>query len=468
MRAKLACLVYQSATRLAQLVRTREVSAREVVEAHLRRIEAVEALNAVVTLVAPEVALEEARRLDDAPRERLPPLAGVPMTIKDSFDTEGVVSAAGTLGRKSFVPKEDATVVARLKAAGAILIAKTATPELTLSLETESLVHGRTSNPWSLDRTSGGSSGGAAALVSAGGTPFDVGTDYGGSIRVPAHSCGTCGLKPTHGRVPRTGHILDDLAGATESFQTAGPIARTVEDLELLLPIIAGPDGRDPHIHPVPLETCDDSIFENLRVAWHVEALARPVDAVCRAVEAAVDVLEAPVVHERKPTVDWDRVQPIWRGLAGADGGKVFADKLLDVGTSRISPAIQWTTTLPSDDTVTDLLQELGRFRRRMLDFMKDYDVIICPVSGDVACLHGTSRDNLAETFAYNYAYNLSGHPSVVVPFYFPEATSMPVGVQVIANRWRDDVALRVARRIEERHPCAGWRPPPLFFFDAP
>ena len=233
--------VSSSVKSLAESIATRALSSEEVARTFLERIEAVNPqLNAVVQL-ASERALTEARAADAALArgESHGPLHGVPMTIKDSLDTEGVVSTGGTKGRAAFVPERDATVVSRLRAAGAILLGKTNTPELTLSFETNNAIYGRTSNPYDVDRTSGGSSGGAAAIVAAGGSPFDIGSDFGGSIRLPAHCCGIAGIKPSSGRVPRTGHIYP-FGGVLDSFQQIGPLARSVDDLALLLPLLSG------------------------------------------------------------------------------------------------------------------------------------------------------------------------------------------------------------------------------------
>ncbi|MGB5051069.1 MAG: amidase, partial [Caldilineaceae bacterium] len=202
-------LIYASAAELARRIREREVSSAEVVEAHLHRIAQVNpALNAVVTLT--EDAREQARQADAALHagELWGPLHGVPMTIKDSFDTAGVVSTWGTVGRRAFVPDTDATAVARMKAAGAILLGKTNTSEFTMSFYTNNRLFGATRNPYNTERMSGGSSGGAAAIVAAGGSPMDLGTDTGGSVRLPAHFCGVAGIRPTSGRVPRTGHAI--------------------------------------------------------------------------------------------------------------------------------------------------------------------------------------------------------------------------------------------------------------------
>ena len=259
-------LIYSSATSIAQSIRDKEVSAVEVVQAHLDRIAQVnDKLNAVVCLCA-DRALDEAREADAtlARGDAAGPLHGVPMTLKDSLDTEGVVTTGGTTGRRDFIPEQDATVTARLRAAGAILMGKTNTPELTMAGETDNSVYGRTNNPFNLERSPGGSSGGAGAIVTTGGSPFDIGSDTGGSIRMPAHLCGIAGIKPNSGRVPRTGHIIDYTLGATDSYTQNGPMARYVEDLDLILRVISGPDWIDPAIIDMPLRDPADVDLNSL------------------------------------------------------------------------------------------------------------------------------------------------------------------------------------------------------------
>src|SRR5690606_34663538 len=191
-----------------------------------------------------------------------------------------------------YIPQQDATVTARLKAAGAILLGKTNTPELTLGIETDNLVYGRTNNPYDLTRIPGGSSGGAAAIVAAGGAAFDIGSDTGGSIRQPSHFCGVAGIKPTSGRVPRTGHIINYAMGAFDSWTQLGPIARFVEDLALLLPLMAGPDGRDPALIPMPLRDPAKVNFSQLRVAFHTDnGLLAATEEVAAVVKAAAKSL---------------------------------------------------------------------------------------------------------------------------------------------------------------------------------
>ena len=209
-------LFYWSARAMADALRKREISSKELTEAHLARIDEVNPTINAVVLVDAEGALATAdeRDRESARGESRGPLHGLPITIKDSLDTVGLVTAAGTEGRSGFVPDEDATVVARLKGAGAVLLGKSNTPEMTMMWETYNMVYGRTNNPYDLSRSPSGSSGGAAAIIAAGGSPLDMGTDSAGSIRMPAHYCGIAGLKPTQGRVSRAGHVPPHGMGA--------------------------------------------------------------------------------------------------------------------------------------------------------------------------------------------------------------------------------------------------------------
>jgi amidase len=242
-------IIYSSAAQLAAGIRSKKLSSLEVVEAHLQRIEEVNpAINAVVYSLA-DSARKQAREADAALArgEVKGPLHGVPFTIKDAWETAGVPSTGGTLGRKDYRPEIDATIVARLKAAGGIPIGMTNLPEFSMAFESDNLVHGRTNNPYDLSRTPGGSGGGGSAIIAAGGSPLEPGADMGGSIRLPSHFAGIAGIKPTIGLVPRTGYF-PAAAGIAGMFATAGPMARYVEDLTYTLPIFVGPDGIDPSI----------------------------------------------------------------------------------------------------------------------------------------------------------------------------------------------------------------------------
>ncbi len=449
-------LIYASAKSIAQAIRDGEVSAVEVVQAHLERIDEVnDRLNAVVRLCA-DRALEDAREADAAfaRGESKGPLHGVPMTLKDSLDTEGVVTTGGTLGRRTFVPERDSTVAARLRAAGAILLGKTNTPEITFAGETDNLVYGRTNNPYALDRTPGGSSGGAGAIVAAGGSPFDMGSDTGGSIRGPAHFCGITGIKPNSGRVPRTGHIIPYAAGAEDSYTQNGPMARYVEDLVLTLPIISGPDWEDPAIIPMLLGDPADVDVGSLRVAFYTSApeLTPPtqetIDAVKAAVGAVSDIVES--VEESVPG-PVSRVPELNERIGDADGRAVMLRTLQRAGTTELSPyirAIRDQAVSISTEEFTRALEELDEYRSEMLGFMRSYDVIICPTAAFAALPHGETYSEENRNAYYTHPYNLTGWPGAVVRC-GSSAEGLPIGVQVISRPWREDVALALAAVLE-------------------
>jgi len=387
------------------------------------------------------------------------------MTIKDSLDTQGVITTGGTKGRAFFVPARDATVVARLRAAGAILLGKTNTPDLTLAGETDNLVYGRTNNPYDLSRTPGGSSGGAAAIVAAGGSPFDIGSDTACSIRWPAHCCGIAGIKPTSGRIPRTGHIIPFGLGAVDMLTQNGPMARFVEDLGLLLPIICGPDWRDPTVVPVPLGDPSDVEIQNLRIAVHTDnGILKPIAAIREAVNTAAKTLSDAglAVEEARPR-SLEQSHALFANLLAADGRAWVQRLLAKAGTKEAHP---WLASRISAAKVlsvaefTELLEEVDRYRSEMLAFMEHYDVILCPVNALPALPHDTGMEEFRRgAFSYTAAYNLTGWPGAVVRG-GTSSEGLPIGVQVVARPWREDVALAVVQYLERA--LGGWRRPSL------
>jgi amidase len=458
-------LIYASATALAQAIRAKEVSSQEVVNAYLERIEAVNPrLNAVVQVTA-DAARDQARAADAALAggDIRGPLHGVPVTIKDSLDTAGVISTGGTQGRQSFVPAQDATVVARLRRAGAILLGKTNTPELTLSIETDNLVYGRTNNPYNTSCTPGGSSGGAAAIIAAGGSPLDLGSDTGGSIRQPAHFCGITGIKPTSGRIPRTGHIISFDMGALDMMTQIGPMARFVEDLILTLPIIAGVDWRDPSVVPMPLGDPSAVELNRLRVAFYTDngvAAATP-ETIDTVRNAAIVLSEAGAsVDENRPP-EIEQAVGMWLKIAVADGGAWIRRLLQEAGTTQVHPVLEQRffgyEAIPSAE-FTARLTELDRLRGALISFLAKYDVIICPVNAYPAMSHETALDQ-SDGWTYSRVFNLTGWPvSVVRAGTSPEG--LPIGVQIVTRPWHEDVALAVAGHIETT--LGGWQPPLL------
>jgi amidase len=461
-------LIYSSATSLAQAIREKRVSSQEVVEAYIHRIEAVNPqLNAVVQLTA-DTALTQAKQADLALAhgEIKGPFHGVPITIKDSFDTEGIISTAGTKGRASYVPQQDATAVARMRAAGAILLGKTNLPELSLAYESNNLIYGRTNNPYDFSRTPGGSSGGESAIIAAGGSPLGLGTDGFGSIRLPSHFCGIAGLKPTSGRIPFTG-LLPSAFGASARLRHVGPMARYVEDLALTLTILSGVDWRDPATVPMLLDDPGNVELNRLRVAFYTDnGIMTPTHETIGIVRTAVHCLSdaGTFVEEARPP-GIEQSYEIFRDLFAADGGAGVERLLQMAGTTEIHPFVQQLGEILRPYAMTSaefsgLLMRWDMFRSTLLSFLERYDVIICPVCATPAWPH-SSIITEEQFFAGSYSiiYNLTGWPGVAVRGgTSPEG--LPIGVQVVARPWREDVALAFAQHLETV--LGGWQRPDI------
>ncbi len=451
-------LYYSSATALADAIRSKTISSEEVVKTFLERIDEVNPkLNAVVQQ-DPDAALEAARLADRSigRGETLGPLHGVPITLKDSIDTVGLITTGGTLGRAQYLPEKDATVTARLRAAGAILLGKTNTPEFTWSYETDNLVYGQTHNPYDLARTPGGSSGGAAAIVASGGSALEVGSDTGGSIRYPSHCCGIAGIKPTAGRVPRTGHIVP-FGGVTDLFTQLGPMARYVDDLALTLSVIAGVDWRDPAIVPMPLGDPADVDFGSLRISFHTDnGIAAPTPEIQETIRQAAGLLagDGLQVDEVRPDGIED-THEIINALWSADGGAGLRKLLQKAGTTETR--LEGLESEPlSMSAFSDLMDRWDGFRCKMTAFLEKYDVVLGPANAYPARPHGTFSE-VDPMFSYTETYNLTGWPGAVVRAgSSPEG--LPIGAQIVARPWREDVALAVAKRIETA--LGGFQPP--------
>lgn len=427
----------------AELIRRRKISPEELFRLHVERIEEVNPrINAVVEILPFSAAKDG-------------PFAGVPFSVKDSIEVEGTVCSAGTWGYRN-APKStrDATLVARLRAAGAVPIARTNLPDLLFAFETDNLLFGRTNNPYDALRTCGGSSGGEAALIASCGSPFGLGSDAAGSVRLPAHYCGIASLKPTSGRLPRTGHV-PPAGGWIEMLWQIGPMARRVEDLMALMPLLLGGDGEDHTVIPMPYS----DVVKSLRIAYFTDNGFAEPDAETQEVVRHSGVAMGAI--ESRPR-GIERSYEIEMMMLGADGGDGVREFLRSIGSVQTHPLLDgWLEKL--EEYRADVAgfaayyAELDQFRASMHAHLNEFDAFVSPVSATAALPHGTSVE--AENFkgfSYTMTHNLTGWPAAVVRC-GSTSTGLPIGVQIAAAPWREDIVLTVARRLEEIF--GGWLP---------
>jgi amidase len=455
-----------SARRQARLVRDREISSRELIAAHLAQIAAVNpALNAVVEVFR-DRALADAETADRelAAGQVRGPLHGVPFSIKDSLEQAGTRCTAGTSGRRNAsLSTEDATLVGRLRSAGAIPIARTNLPDLLFAFESANLIYGQTNNPYDPARTSGGSSGGEAALIAACGSPLGLGSDAAGSVRLPAAFCGIASIKPTSGRLPRTGHF-PPAGGWLEMVWQIGPMARYVEDLVDAMRILNGPDGVDFTVPDVPFREPAEVNLGGLRVAFYTDngfaAADEEVSAVVRAAAATIGPAVRSMTETRPACVA--NAYDLEMKFIGPDGGDSLRAALRELGSKEAHPLLTgWLDKLETHRTdlagLSRYWSELDAYRAEMMRFLRDYDAVVCPAYIHPALPHGESiRDENFRGFSHTMAFNVAGWPAAVVRC-GESRTGLPIAVQVAAGPWREDIALRVALALEEA--MGGWRP---------
>lgn len=438
---------FLTAMQLAAAIRERRVSASEAMEAQLERIAAVNPLlNAIITLDE-KAAREGARAADDALArgEAVGPLHGVPVTLKDGHATAGMRTTVGLTAWADHVPTADSTIAARLRKAGAIIIGKTNVPPRLRDLQTVNPIFGRTSNPWDVARTPGGSSGGAAAAVAAGLVPLDIGSDAGGSIRVPAHLCGICGFKPTQSRVPITGSYADppDMPRSFRLLFDIGPLARDVDDLILAHRVIAGADGQDTEVPPAATDEAPEPPLSRLRVAFAPEfpgvPIARDIADAITGFAGAIDVAGAKV-GEALPSHDF------------AAERALFSDFI-----TWYSQAFQ--APLQDSPTLATYLAALNRrddFIHAWERFFGDWDVLVCPAMMCTAFKHRETGTPIpvdgVETpywtaLSHACRFNLTGHPAAVIPIGL-DRDGLPIGAQLVGRRHCDLRLLAAAKAL--------------------
>lgn len=495
-----------SAAGLARRVAAGEVSAREMVDEALARIDAVDAALNAVAFRRFDAARREADELDAARRrgEALGPLAGVPLSVKECFFLPGTPS---TIGVQRFVGadyEEEYAPLARLRAAGAIVVAKTNVPQLMVMHETDNPVYGRTNNPWDLERTPGGSSGGEAALLAAGGAALGIGNDLGGSIRIPAHFCGLAGLKPTSGRLTNVGGFAN--FRGMEAFQPqSGPLARRVEDVALAWQTMLDTAPRDPRTIPLPWRDPSRVEVDRLRIGWFDDDGYFPASpALRRAVRAAIDALQAAGAEIVPfPIAFMPEALRLYFGLVSADGGadcrRILGRSARDWrvrqllwlgslprvlrgpaaaalrlgGQRRTAELVEWTGAR-STDRYWQLTWQLRELAHRFHHAWREagLDALVCPPHALPALRHGTSAE-LGPAASYSMLFNVLELPAGVVPVTCVAAgeesdraatadridrlaaqceqgsAGLPTGVQIVAPAWREDVVLALMQAVE-------------------
>ncbi|MGA8029662.1 MAG: amidase family protein [Bryobacteraceae bacterium] len=451
---------------MAKMIRAREISSLELITKHLEQIQRINpSINAVVELLA-DSAVSDAKAADARLNsgEICGPLHGVPFSIKDSIDVRGTKCTAGTLGRKNAaLPQADASVVYRLRGAGAIPIAKTNLPDLLFSFESDNLIYGRSNNPYDLTRTPGGSSGGESALIAASGSPIGLGSDAAGSVRVPAAFCGIASIKPTSGRLPRTGHV-PPAGGWIEALWQIGPMARYTEDLVLAMQLLCGEDGPDFTSPPAPLIPAEN--LRSCRVAFFTDnGFAQCTSEVQGAVRRSASFLSenGMVVEERRPP-GVEHAYELELALLGADGADGIDRYLEEAGSTEVHPLLSGFLNhmRPFRATASQLgtrWAQWDEYRSGLASFFNRYDAILCPAYTQPALKHLDSlKDSNFEGFSYTMAWNVAGAPAATVRC--AEVDGLPINVQVVTKRWRDLLALEICRMIE--HQFGGWQPSPL------
>lgn len=463
-------IVRMDATRISLLIAQRELSPVEVMQAHLDRIAAVNPkLNAIVTLA--DGAIEGARTAEAAVMSgaQLGPLHGVPFTVKDGIDTAGVLTQRGSPIFRGRVPDTDATVVARLKAAGAILIAKTNPPEFSYSIETDNLLTGQTNNPWNLDYTPGGSSGGESAAIAAGMSPLGVGSDLSISLRGPAAHTGIVGFKATHGRLPMTGHW----PRVPRRFWHIGPMARSVRDVALAYSLMAGPDGTDGFsISPPDLDTgVGTKSTRQVRVGWLASpGIFGPVDpevvATVRAAAHALSGAGCLVEEVWLPVLEQTDANSVLWQLQQMEARPEFAKVTAghEAQIFRHAKLVLDTKDTPIADFVA-AEQAIERLRDCFVDYFQRYDVLLCPVTPFPATRHGLA-DVVVDgktvspfhVMSATSPFSLTGMPALSMRF-GTSHDGLLIGVQIVSSWLAESTVLKVASLLEEVSPVRDLHP---------
>jgi Asp-tRNA(Asn)/Glu-tRNA(Gln) amidotransferase A subunit family amidase len=462
-----------SATEQLALLRAEAISPLELAEEHIREIERLNPqLTAIVhfTDVDAERIRMQARAMMTASGPR-GPLYGLPMTIKSSIATAGLPCEVGSLLRRGTIAEEDAVVVSRVRQAGANILGTTNCPEFLMAYETDNRLHGQTRNPWNLEYSSGGSSGGESAAIASGMSAGGLGSDSGGSVRTPAHFTGICSLKPTPGRIPATGHV-PPCVGPFAVLSALGPMARTIADVRLLFETLCDPDPTDPVSPPVALRTITRSELKQIPIGYFEDDGLVPVTSETRlAVQAAVRALREQgfSVQPFRPTTLEVARQLWWEFFVRC--GAMFVESIIDGRHEHVSPVLLDFLSIAhrdppmSGDELLWTWADFDQIRSQMLREMQSFPVLLCPVSAIPAFRHGErswvvegQKVDYLDAMRYTQWFNLLGAPAAVVPV-SKSPEGLPIGVQVAGRPFEDEIVLGIAEAIDKEF---GFIAPPI------
>ena len=479
-------LIYRTAIDLAGFIREKKASAIEILDAHLGQITKYNpGLNAIVTLNE-EAARHRANEADAAlaKGESWGPLHGVPVTIKDAFETAGLRTTSSFKPLKNYIPERDATVVARLRQAGAIILGKTNMPMLALDIQSDSPIFGRANNPWDITCTPGGSTGGGAASIAAGLSPLEIGSDLGGSVRIPAHFCGVFSVKPTDHLVSVAGHIPEPPGSpqGVRHMAMPGPLARSVIDLRLALTLIAGKDDRRWEVPPVPMTHVEKKPLKEYRFAWtdHFSSVPASHDTKEILHKLADDLTHAGchVEQASPPDFDFDLAWQIYGEIAGAEIGSGMGV------IPRLLTRLQFRSLSDPSPLKNGYLKglrlKMTRYAKALTKrdklitqleaFLSKWDAWLCPVTVGSAFKHcktgspieidGRDVPYFTATMSFTTVFNMTGNPVVVLPAGQSKG-GLPIGIQAVGQRWNDMALLAATEALTEI--TGGFQAPPDF-----
>jgi Asp-tRNA(Asn)/Glu-tRNA(Gln) amidotransferase A subunit family amidase len=454
-----------SAVEQLRLIEQRKISPAELADEHIRQIERLNPqLNALVEFDADRVRAE-------AREPNRGPLAGLPMTVKSSIEVKGYRCEIGSLLNRGHTAHEDAESVARLRSAGATVLGTTNCPEFLMAYETDNLLYGRTSNPWSLEHSSGGSSGGEAAAIAAGLSACGLGSDSGGSVRVPAHFCGIASLKPTPGRVPARGHRPSSV-GPFSILGAVGPMARTIADVALLFRTLSAHDPLDPESAPLNLRHISPDEAKQIPIGWFEDDDLTPVTADTRhAVRNAAGALERQGFNVKpfRPEA-LEEARRLW-SVFFVQCGAMFYHEAIHGHEDHLSPVFHGFLEIARAEkplTADSLLRawaECDMVRHNLLAEMQVFPILLCPVCAVPAFRHGEREWSIEgqtvrylDAMRYTQWFNLFAAPAAVLPV-ARSADNLPIGVQIAGRPFEDEMVLAVAEAIDREF---GYQPPPI------